>query len=386
MPSLKMVVGTSNYVAYQGGGHWSWLLQYLYGLRALGIDLFWIELFHTTSDRNDDHVKLKRFFSRVRRYRLEDRCAVLVFPPQSAGTLESAGSLGREMSEIREIIRSADLLWNFACAFRKPLLSLFKHPVLIDVDPGHLQISVQEFDDFDIFEHKTFLTLGMNVDLDQCDIPTLGLKWHRFLPIVYLPLWRPECDPGRDAAFSSVTQWTWEEFWLKDRILSISKRTAYLRYLNLPGLAKRRFELAANIHPKDDTGDRELLAEHEWVLVDPSIVADSPESYANYIRASRAELLCPKPIFRELHTGWISDRSVCYLASGRPVLAEETGFSEAIPSGRGLIAFRDMDEALSGVDEIDFDYTRHAAWARALAQDVFSSAIGLPRMLAACGV
>lgn len=321
--SASIVLGTSNYVAYQAGGHWSWLLQYALGLRALGVDVFWLELFYASDDYANDHKRLQGFFERVQKYGLRDRCAVLVFAPQSLGTLESALSLGREKEKIREIIHNADLLWNFACAFKKPLLSLFRHPVLIDVDPGHLQISVEEFDQFEIFEHRTFLTIGAKINTEECKVPHLGLKWHGFLPIVYLPLWKLSGDPGPEAAFSSITHWTWEEFWLKDRILSVSKRTAYLRYLDLPRMAGRRFELAAQIHPLDNTGDRELLMDHGWLLSDPALVAGSPQSYAEYIRASRAELLCPKPIFRELNTGWMSDRSVGYLASGRPVLAVE---------------------------------------------------------------
>jgi hypothetical protein len=322
----------------------------------------------------------------VHHYDLQNNCAVLVFAPQSPGTLDSALSLGREKSQVADIIRNADLLWNFACAFKKPLLSLFRQPVLIDGDPGHLQISVEEFDELDIFEHRTFLTVGAKINAEDCKVPHLGVKWYGFLPIVYLPLWKASEDPGPQAPFSTITHWTWEELWLKDRVLSISKRTAYLRYLDLPRIVRRPFELAAHIHPLDHTGDRELLQDHGWLLADPTRVAGSPESYREYICGSRAELLCPKPIFRELNTGWMSDRSVCYLASGRPVLAEDTGFSDVVPSGKGLIAFTDMDEAVAGVTEIDAHYDRHSASARALADDVFNSAVCLPRMLAACGL
>jgi hypothetical protein len=112
-----------------------------------------------------------------------------------------------------------------------------------------------------------------------------------------------------------------------------------------------------------------------------------PESYVNYMRASRAELLPMSEAYIQRASYRLDERSQRLLPGEfRPVLAEETGFSEAIPSGRGLIAFTDMDEGLSGVDEIDFHYGRHATWARALAQDVFNSAIGLPRMFAACGM
>jgi len=386
MSSLRIVLGTDTFVNYQGGGHWSWLLQYALGLRAIGHTVLWLELFHSSADQAADHKRLRAFFTRMEHYGLHNNCAVLSFPLHSTETLADALSFGWEKNKVADFIRDADLLWNFSCAFKKSLLSLFKHPVLIDVDPGHLQISAAEFDQLDILEHKTYLTVGSRINSDDCKIPHLGVTWHGFFPFVYLPLWKASEDAGPLAPFSTITHWTWEEFWLKDRVLSVSKRTAYLRYLELPRMVRRPFELAAHFHPLDNTGDRELLREHGWLLADPTRVADSPESYRKYICGSRAELLCPKPIFKDLITGWMSDRSVCYLASARPVLAEETGFSNVVPTGDGLLAFSSIKEAVAGVQEIDGNYARHSAAARALAEDVFNSAVCLPRMLAACGV
>jgi hypothetical protein len=144
-------------------------------------------------------------------------------------------------------------------------------------------------------------------------------------------MWQAAPDPGSDAPFSSITQWTWEELWWQGRVLSVSKRTAYLKYLQLPRVAQRLFELAANIGSEDPAGDRRLFRENGWRIVDPHEVSGSPSQYQEYIRACRAEFMCPKPIHVEMKTGWFSDRSIAYLASGRPVLAEDTGFSERLP-------------------------------------------------------
>ena len=108
----------------------------------------------------------------------------------------------------------------------------------------------------------------------------------------------------------------------------------------MPARVRRPFELAANIHPNDPTGDRELLLRMGWKMVNPHRVARSPVDLSKIHQAIRAEFSCPKPIHRELKTGWFSDRSACYLASGRPVLAEDTGFSEHLPTGRGLLCFQ----------------------------------------------
>ena len=215
--------------------------------------------------------------------------------------------------------------------------------------------------------------------------PHLGVKWHGFVPFRYMPMWNVAPDPGEDAPFSSVTQWTWEYLDLKGRALSVSKRDAYLRYIDLPERVGRSFELAANIHSNDPTGDRELLLKMGWKLVNPHRVARSPSIYQNYIKQSRAEFSCPKPIHRELKSGWFSDRSACYLASGRPVLAEDTGFSEHLPTGRGLLCFNNLEEALAGVAEIDGNYPKHMSAARELAEEYLSSQKWLPSMLSACG-
>ena len=117
----------------------------------------------------------------------------------------------------------------------------------------------------------------------------------------------------------------------------------------------------------------------------PSIYHHDVLQYRDYVRKSRAEFLCPKPIHLDLKTGWFSDRSVAYLASGRPVLAEDTGFSAKLPTGLGLIPFRNLDEAVAGVTAIDSDYAKHSRAARELAAELFDSRRCLQAMLTACG-
>jgi hypothetical protein len=238
---------------------------------------------------------------------------------------------------------------------------------------------------YSLSDHETLLTIGSKIGEPDCQIPTFGRVWHHFMPFAHLPLWRVAPDRGKTAAFSSVTQWTWDEYWLEEQLLSFSKRQAYLNYLEMPQRSGRIFELAANIHPRDATGDRELMVKMDWKLANPHRVARSPSVYQNYIAQSRAEFCCPKPIYKQLRTGWFSDRSASYLASGRPVLAEDTGFSDHLPTGRGLIAFNNLEEALAGVAEIDGNYPLHMRAARELAEEYLNSRKWLPSMLSACG-
>ena len=369
----------------QGGGHWSCFLQYLFGLRALGHDVFWLEVLASTGNPTRDQRLIDIFFGRFHRYGFTHRCALLLYDQHvTEPTLELAHAFGMSKQRIREVAQETDFLWNFACSLRQPLLSLFRRRVLIDGDPGHLQVSALTWD-MGIRDHHVFLSAGTNLHESDCRVPTLGVNWHRFVQFVYLPMWDVAPDPGPDAPFSSVTQWSWEQLELDGRPLSVSKRDAYLSYIDLPERARRPFELAANILRADSTGDRELMFKMGWKLANPHRVARSPWIYQNYIKHSRAEFSCPKPIHIELKTGWFSDRSACYLASGRPVLAEDTGFSERLPTGRGLVSFNNLEEAVAGVEEIDRNYFQHMRAAHDLAQEHLSSEKWLPRLLAACG-
>jgi hypothetical protein len=367
---LRIVLAGGFLASYpEGGGVWMGFLQVLLGLRELGHDPFWLELLPSSGNAGRDAARVEAFFTRMHEYGLRDCCAVLVQRCGSAEqTLDGGDAYGVSRTRLEDVVRSADLLWNFAAAIRPPLLSLFRRRVLVDGDPGHLQVSALTAD-LAITEHDAFLTVGSKLHDPDCDVPTLGVTWHRFLPFVHLPLWDVMPDPGPDAPITSVTQWTWEELWLGDRVLSVSKRDAYLPYLTLPRRAGRPFELAVNLSDTDDTGDRELLVGHGWQLAHPHTVAASPAAYQRYIAASRAEFGCPKPIHRALRTGWFSDRSAAYLASGRPVVFEDTGIGERLPTGKGLLLFRDLGQAVECVSAIDADWPSHARAAREIAEE-----------------
>jgi hypothetical protein len=366
---------------------WTCLLQFLLGLDALGHDVFWLELLQSTGDGDRDQRLVRSFLGRFREYGFEDRCALLLYGEsvsEDERRLASADPYGMSRRRVQDIVQSADLLWNFCGALRQPLLSLFKRRVLIDLDPGILQVSALTYD-LSLRDHHVFMSVGGKLRDADCEVPTLGLTWHPFLPVVYLPMWKAPPDPGPQASFSSVVHWYSGELWLGDRALSMAKRDGYRRYAELPQRAGRPFELAAIIYPDDQTDDREVMLRQGWSPVDPYRVVDSPSAYQRYIERSRAEIACPKPIYRELKTGWLSDRSACYLASGRPVLAEEIGFSDHVPTGGGLVAFRDVDEAVWGVADIDANYERHMRAARELAEEFLDSRRCLAVMLAVCG-
>ncbi|HLW69590.1 MAG TPA: hypothetical protein VKS22_03105 [Candidatus Binataceae bacterium] len=381
---MFIALGNGSLAKYPpGGGHWSWFLQYPLGLKALGHKILWVELLQSTADPASDAALIRDFFTRLRDYQLDDDSVLVLLPNLDEQRIEEGQFFGKTRNQLEEAIRASDLLWNFCCALRDPLLSRFRRRVLIDVDPGHLQVVTKSYHfDMGISAHDAFLTVGSKINDLDCEIPRLGHTWKPFFPFVYLPLWPAMPDPGPQAPFTSITQWEWEELTLDHRVLSLSKRAAYRKYAALARISGRPFELAANIDTGDYGKDRVFFSENNWKLADPNEVATTPLKYQQYIQRSRAEIQCPKPIFRDLKTGWISDRSICYLASGRPVLAENTGFPDKVPAGAGLVAFNSLEEAITAVAEIDARYDYHSRAGRELVTELFTSARCLPTMIA----
>jgi hypothetical protein len=365
----------------QSGGHWTVFLQYLFGLRALGHQVVWLELFPGSRDRLADDRQIQVCLRRFRYYGLSECIGILHYNADvSEPELAACSVHGIEQWRLEEVVASADLLWNFCSGMPRSLLPLFKHRVLVDLDPGILQASALEWD-IGLSDHQAFLSIGCKLHDPDCGVPTLGVHWRKFHPFAHLPLWRTSADPGAQAPFSSITEWTWHTVGLHGKLLSASKRDAYLRYVDLPVRSGRSFALAANIDSVDDSGDRAKLIRHGWEVPHPHVVAKSPAAYRRFIRQSRAEIACTKPIYKDLRTGWLSDRSVCYLATGRPVLAEDTGFSDYLPTGKGLLTFASAEEAVEKTAEIDRDYALHQCAARELAEDVLSAPHQLKKML-----
>jgi hypothetical protein len=382
--SMFVVLANATLANYfPGGGHWAWFLQYPLGLKQLGHRVFWLEIMPSTKDTAADGVAVRKFFGRLAEFGLGRDAAVAVTPNPPMQHVNQVQLHGRTTAELAAIARDADLLWNFWYALQEPFLLQFRRRAFIDVDPGHLQICAA-LGVCTLGEHDAYLTVGLNTGEQHCAIPTLGLKWRAFRPFVHLPSWEVGSDPGLEAPFTSITQWKWEELHYQNRVLSLSKREAYLRYSMLPRITRRRFELAANIGELDPAGDRQLLVRDGWSVVDPHEIAPTPGAYREFIKSSRAEFACPKPIHLQLNTGWISDRSIAYLATGRPVVAEDTGFTSKVPTGEGLLVFHNLDEAAAAVAGVDANYQRQSRAAREVAETYFDSQRCLNDMLSAC--
>jgi hypothetical protein len=159
----------------------------------------------------------------------------------------------------------------------------------------------------------------------------------------------------------------------------------FRKFIELPTTAHHRFELALAIHGAD-SGDRDKLLANQWHLVDPSEAAGDPERFRRYVQRSAAEFSVAQGVYVGTNSGWFSDRTVRYLASGRPALVQDTGFSRTLPVGRGLLAFSSMQDAVSGADAIMANYDEHAIAARRLAVDHFEAGRVLARFCEQAGI
>jgi hypothetical protein len=227
------------------------------------------------------------------------------------------------------------------------------------------------------------VTVGENIGGPDCTIPTCGLEWITTPQPVVLELWPPRADGGE--RFTSVASWRGPfgpiDYGGRTYGLRVHE---FRKFAKLPSLSRQSFEIALDIDPAE-VDDLALLRDNGWSLVDPDAVAGDPWAYRRYVQGSMAELMIAKNMYVESRSGWFSDRSICYLASGKPVLAQETGFTRFHPAGEGLLAFETLEEALAGAEEISGDYERHARAARALAEERFDSRKVLRRLLERLG-
>jgi hypothetical protein len=194
----------------------------------------------------------------------------------------------------------------------------------------------------------------------------------------------PAADAVERDALTTVGNWRGYGSIERDGIHYGQRAHSLRRFLDLPERTGERFELALAIHP-DERDDLAGLRDHGWQLVDPVRAAGTPDAYADFVRGSKGELGIAKSGYVVSGSGWFSDRSACYLASGRPVIAQETGFSEFLPTGLGLFAFTSADDVVAAVNELRRDYSKHARGARALAEEHFDSDRVLTGLLEAVG-
>jgi hypothetical protein len=358
------------------GGHVFVFLQYLGGLRRLGFEVFFIDRLEPGLDAAEAETRLRRLRALIGPAE-PDGCVLLGLDGEPAGGLSRTEVLER-------VRRSAALINVMGYLDDEEVLAAAPFKIFLDIDPGFPQMW-HELGLADVLTgYDAYVTIGEHIGEPACSIPTCGLDWITTRQPVVLEQWPIAANGG--TAFTSVCTWRGAYDPVEYKGTRYGLRVhEFRKFAELPRCTKADFELALDIHPAE-TPDLELLANGGWRLVDPIAAAGDPQRYQEYIQRSRAEFMVAKGMYVQTQSGWFSDRSICYLASGRPVLAQDTGISQLYPTGEGLLTFTTLDEAIAGVEEVTRAYARHSRAARALAEEYFDSDVVLPRLLEQLGV
>lgn len=362
-----------------GGNAWV-NMQYLLGLRNFGHDVFFLEECGEGSW--------------VYNWETEEITTDLDYPtayvaeclwPIGFGDrwIYRAGdrSVGMSIDDFRSACSYADLLiflGNPIDVWREEY-NWPRRRIYIDLDPGFTHIRLVTGDSSllqTVERSERLFTIGQRIAASDCMIPTAERQWLKTVTPVSLPHWFPDGNYST-THFTSVMQWhSYKEVAYKG-VKYGNKDKEFLKFTDLPKLTQQPFHLAITGDPPVD------LARYGWKISTGWVASRTPELYRKFVRSSRAEFGVGKHGYVATRCGWFSDRSVCYLASGRPVLVQDTGLSDWLPTGEGLLTFRDVHEALSGIEIINADYERHCRAARILAERYFSVEVVLPPLIEA---
>jgi GT2 family glycosyltransferase len=364
-------------------------LHYLVGFARLGFDVYYVEAHGCTpsklmhSETDDGPARAAAYIDRIlRAFDLGDKWAYHAPYPESR-------YFGLSERQLRELYRSASIILNLhGSHLATEELTATNRLVYLETDPVEVEIDLfhnrQETLDY-LSPHCAFFTYGENLGNADCLVPAPAQ--FRFLPTrqpVVLDFW--DSQPSTDAkVFTTIGNWQqpWRQVKFKGEIYRWSKHFEFAKFIDLPRRASQPFELAlSSYEPKDQA----LLESKGWRVRHALDFSQDLNSYRDYIANSRGEFTVAKDQNIRLRSGWFSDRAATYLAAGRPVITQETGFSNILPTGKGLFAFSTMDEILVAVESINGNYERQRRAASTIAREYFSHEVVLGRMLNDLGV
>jgi hypothetical protein len=346
----------------QGGAAWA-VLQYVLGLCRLGCDVHFVEAVDGGDAAQRDAA---RYCEEVMSgFELDGRWALV---PATGGE-----PVGMSRDQLRAAARDADLLLNVSGMLADA--DVLEHvPVraYLDLDPVFAQLwHAAEGVDMRFDAHTHFVTVADAIGRPGSAIPTCGREWLPTLPPVVMAEWPVASHIERRAA-TTVGHWRSYGSIHHDGVHYGQKVHSLRPLIDLPRRTDARFELALGIHP-DEVNDLVALRENGWTTLDPDSVTATPDDYRRFVQGSWAEFGLAKSGYVVSDSGWFSDRSACYLASGRPVIAQATGFERRLPTGTGLIPYSSAEDVIAALEELDGDYERHRGAARDIAAEHLDS-------------
>jgi hypothetical protein len=372
--AVAVVAGALANKPHSGGEAWvrlSWVL----GLRRLGWDVWFAERL-----AGGDAAAERYFEEVVSDFGLGERAILL--------GADGEALFGGGERELAALAADADVLFDISGHLGPgPILAAPRRRVYVDLDPGFTQAWHADPElEFDVGGYDHHLTVGQNIGRPECPVPGGGIEWVPTLPPVLLEEWEPAPRPPGPLRFTTVATWRspYGGLVIGGREMGL-KHHQFRRFAELPEQAPAaRFELALDIHA-GDAADLELLRSHGWQVVDPREAAATPAAFRDYVRGSGAEFSVAQGVYVEAATGWFSDRTAAYLASGRPALVQGTGWQAPPADGAvkrpGLVAFNDVEEAVAGAEAIGGEWEERSRAGRELAERHLDSDRVLGRVL-----
>jgi hypothetical protein len=349
-------------------------MQYAHGLRRTGADVWWMERVSPDGDPSHGVVeqldfRLRTFLRTIRRFGYADRLILYQAEPHAPGLPWEPIFMSRDRAE--SIVRGADLLVNFDYRIEAELVASFRRSALIDIDPGLLQFWTHH-GQLSLAPHDVYFSTGATVGTPEARFPDCGFQWHKIQPALAHELWPYAANPSC-TTFTTVSSW-WGDEWITDGVdyYENNKRVTFSQFWDLPRRSDKRMELALYLGP-GDRDDVARLRKGGWSVRHSSEVAATPLAYQAYVQGSRGEFSCVKPSCIRFQNAWLSDRTLCYLASGKPAVVQDTGPSASLPSGDGLFRFSTMDEAMAALEDVDARYDYHCRAARELVEAHFDA-------------
>jgi hypothetical protein len=365
----------ANTLAYPTGGGHRWVyLNWALGLRASACRVIWME--GALPEWGAPRIRALSAIlkQQLRPFGFDDAVAIHSFLPEPLPAGSADGCIDADAG------MSADLLIDMGYGARQEIVDRFRLSALIDIDPGIMQLWVAN-GQVKLPRHDTYFTIGETVGRPGSNLPDLGLRWHYTPPCVSLEAWQPAPSPP-GAAFTTVSQWRGGD-WMcyGDESYSNEKRDGFLPFLDLPRRVRQPLELALNLGGPWEDDERRMLADQGWHVREAPDVSATPADYHRYIQQSAGEFSCAKPSCVRLQSAWLSDRTLCYLASAKPAVVQDTGPSRFLPDASGLFRFKTIDQAAQAFEELRTNYAKHASAARALAEEFFDAKKVAKRLL-----
>ncbi len=279
-------------------------------------------------------------------------------------------SVGLDVSTFLDICKEADLLIIRGVPLKlwRPEYNFPTRRAFIDVDPGFTQFKLAN-NDLELVntinQSEKLFTIGQRLGAADCPIPTCGYEWIKTVSPISLKDWQyVESDAD---CFTTIMQWrSYKDAFYEGKLYG-NKEREFPKFMTLPSFTTQCLKIAL-------TGaDPGKFMEYGWEVTEGWSSSLTPSSYQKFIQESRAEICIAKHGYVATRGGWFSDRSICYLASGRPVLVQDTGLSDWLPTGNGVVTFNNLEEAVRGIEEINKNYEQHRRAARELAEKCFNA-------------